>query len=171
MLTAALATKLIRQILVDYNNWPGSESDSSLKIARSKTLDDKILLARDASMRRTAEKTADPSVIGYKAPVRRITTATLDETFLPLVKQTGSECEEQFQLVKADTANITTLEPLIERVEFLVQLYSAFSQLEDVKVSYVIDGDMTSDPYTGFFITGTSSDGETVIAQTLLVQT
>jgi|JFJP01.1.fsa_nt_gi hypothetical protein len=172
MLTAVLAVKLIRQILVDYNSWPGSESDSALKISRAKTLDEKAILSRDAGMRRLAEKNADPTAKGYKPPVRRVTEATLVETFLPLVKSTGTECESQFQLVKTDVASITTLEPLIEKTEFLVQLYSAFTELLNPKVFYVLDGDaQISDPYTGFFITGTSSDGEVIIAQTLLIQT
>ena len=51
MLTAALATKLIRQILVDYNFWPQSESDSPLKVTRSRiVLDDKAILFRDAAI-------------------------------------------------------------------------------------------------------------------------
>ena len=68
MLTAALAAKLIRQILVDYNFWPTSESDSPLKVTRSKTvLTDVAILARDASMRRTAVGDVTPS---YKPPFR-----------------------------------------------------------------------------------------------------
>lgn len=171
MLTAALATKLIRQILVDYNYWQGSESDSPLKIARSKSLDEKTLLARDASMRRNAEKIAVPTTTGYKPPVRRIDVQTLDEVFLPLVKQAGTECEEQFALLKSGQAAIESMQPCIEKFEFLVQLYSAFKQLDDSKINYVIDGEGTSDPYTGFFITGKTTDGEFIIAQTLLVQT
>ncbi len=70
MLTAALAAKLIRQILVDYNFWPESEFDSPLRVVRSKTaLTDAAILSRDASMRKTAVGDVTPA---YKAPDRRI---------------------------------------------------------------------------------------------------
>jgi hypothetical protein len=55
-----------------------------------------------------------------------------------------------------------------EAVEYYVQLYSAFGQLKEPKVCYVED---TSDPYTGLFIVGCATDGETVYAQALLTQT
>ncbi len=169
MLTAVLATKLIRQILVDYNYWPESESDSPLKIARSKNvLTDAAILGRDANMRRAAVKEADPMATSYKAPDRRIECKTLDQTFKPLAIRALLEVQTAAQDVSTEMAELQTLERPIEESEFLVQLYSAFKQLVNPKVCYVTDG---SDPYTGFFITGETSDGEVVIAQTLLVQT
>lgn len=168
MLTAVLAVKLIRQILVDYNSWPQSESDSPLKVFRSKTFDDKVILSRDAAMRRAQEKVVNPTATGYKPPERRIETQSLTEGLRPLIIQAGNECEARFQLVKNNTASVTTLESPIQVVECLVQLFNAFSELRDAKISYVIDA---TDPYTGLFISGTSSDGEVIIAQTLLVQT
>ncbi|MEG3840487.1 hypothetical protein [Microcoleus sp. herbarium14] len=170
MLTAALATKLIRQILVDYNYWPQSESDSPLKIARSKTvLTDAAIFSRDASMRRTAVGDVTPP---YKAPERRIECKTLDQTFKPLVASALTEVQAMAISVQSGMVELETLEMPIEQSEFLVQLYSAFNQLANPKVCYVVDGNnMASDPYTGLFITGETSDGEMIVAQTLLVQT
>ena len=170
MLTAALATKLIRQIFVDYNFWPTSESDSPLRVARSKTaLTDAAILSRDASMRRTAVGDVTPS---YKAPERRIECKTLDQTFKPLVASALTEVQAMAMNVQSGVVGLEMLEMPIEQSEFLVQLYSAFKQLANHKVCYVVDGNnVASDPYTGLFITGESSDGEVIIAQTLLVQT
>jgi hypothetical protein len=170
MLTAALATKLIRQILVDYNFWPTSESDSPLRVARSKTaLTDAAILSRDASMRRTAVGDVTPS---YKAPERRIECKTLDQTFKPLVASALTEVQAMAMNVQSGVVGLEMLEMPIEQSEFLVQLYSAFKQLANHKVCYVVDGNnVASDPYTGLFITGESSDGEVIVAQTLLVQT
>ena len=170
MLTAALATKLIRQILVDYNFWPTSESDSPLRVVRSKTvLTDAAILSRDASMRRTAVGDVTPP---YKAPERRIECKTLDQTFKPLVASALTEVQTVALSVQSGTAELETLEMPIEQSEFLVQLYSAFKQLANHKVCYVVDGTNTSsDAYTGLFITGETSDGEVIVAQTLLVQT
>ncbi len=170
MLTAALATKLIRQILVDYNFWPQSESDSPLKIARSKTvLSDAAILSRDAAMRKTAVGDVTPA---YKPPERRIECKTLDQTFKPLVASALTVVQTTALSVQAGSTGLETLEMPIEQSEFLVQIYSAFKQLANPKVCYVVDGNQTSsDAYTGFFITGETSDGEVIVAQTLLVQT
>ena len=169
MLTVALATKLIRQIVVDYNAFPQSESDSPLAIARSKTLDDKAILARDASMRKKAVGEKTPP---YKVPDRRIEVKTLDQVFKPLVATSLTEVQTVATAIQAGRGELELLEKPIEQSEFLVQLYTAFKQLGKTKVSYVVDGTNTSsDPYTGLFITGESSDGEVIIAQTLLVQT
>ena len=170
MLTAALAAKLIRQILVDYNFWPQSESDSPLKVARSKTvLTDTAILARDAAMRRIAVGDVTPP---YKPPERRIECKTLDQTFKPLVAQSLTTVQATAMNVQSGVVGLEMLEMPIEQSEFLVQLYSAFKQLANHKVCYVVDGTNTSsDAYTGLFITGETSDGEVIVAQTLLVQT
>ncbi len=170
MLTAALAAKLIRQILVDYNFWPQSESDSPLKVARSKTvLTDTAILARDAAMRRIAVGDVTPP---YKPPERRIECKTLDQTFKPLVAQSLTTVQATAMNVQSGVVGLEMLEMPIEQSEFLVQLYSAFKQLANHKVCYVVDGNAdSSDVYTGLFITGESSDGEVIVAQTLLVQT
>ncbi|MDQ2096776.1 MAG: hypothetical protein QQW96_03915 [Tychonema bourrellyi B0820] len=171
MLTAALATKLIRQILGDYNYWPESESDSPLKVVRSKTaLDEKAILSRDASMRRAAVQDSAPAT-AYKPPVRTVQVKTLDQVLKPLVRSTLAEIQAQAPAFEAGTG-LDAMQKLIEKCEYFVQLYSAFKQLANPKISYVVDGNNTSsDPYTGFFISGESTDGEVVIAQTLLVQT
>lgn len=175
MLTAALVTKLIRQILVDYNTFPQSESDSPLKIARyrnapeaGKTFNDKAILSRDASMR----KKAVGEIPSYKVPERRIEVKTLDEVFKPLVATALTQVQTVGTAVQSGRGELGLLQKPIEQSEFLVQLYTAFKQLANSKVSYVVDGTNTStDAFTGLFITGESSDGEIIIAQTLLVQT
>ena len=173
MLTAVLATKLIRQILVDYNYWPESESDSPLKIARSKTaLTETVALSRDAAMRKAAVKTVTPAVTGYKPPERRVEFKMLDDVFKPMISRALQEVHAAAQAVNTSSVEISTLEMPIEAAEFYVQLHGAFNQLSNPKVCYIYDGDSTSsDPYTGFFISGETSDGETIIAQTLLTQT
>lgn len=170
MLTAALAAKLIRQILVDYNFWPESESDSPLRVLRAKTpLDDKAILSRDASMRRTAVGDVTPP---YKPPERRIECKTIEQTFKPLVMMALDEVQTAATSVSGGTQGLEILEAPIEQAEFLVQLYSAFKQLANTKVCYVVDGNATSsDAYTGLFITGETTDGEVIVVQTLLVQT
>lgn len=175
MLTAVLGSKLIRAILTDYNFWPESEGDSPLKIARSKTaLDEKAFLSRDASMRRAALKALDPAMLTYKPPARTLTVKTLDEVFKPLAAAALLEVQTGTQAVQDMTAGLETLEIPIEKSEFYVQLYSAFKLLANPKVTYVSDDAATlttPDAYTGFFISGETTDGEVIIAQALLVQT
>ncbi|MGL4503869.1 MAG: hypothetical protein ACRCU2_32710, partial [Planktothrix sp.] len=58
-----------------------------------------------------------------------------------------------------------------ESSEYYIQLYSLFKLLDTPRVLYVEDTGTSPDPYTGLFITGLSSDGETIYAQALLTQT
>jgi len=128
-------------------------------------------------MPRAAAREADPDT-SYKPPDRRVECKTLDRTFMPLATSALLEVQTEATSVKTGMAGLGTLEmPMAyrpasyEKSEFLVQLYSAFQELTNPKVCYVVDGDnMNSDPYTGLFITGESSDGETIIAQALLIQ-
>lgn len=165
ILTGAIATKLLKSVVSDYNYWGESESDSPLAIKRSKgTLDEKRILSLDASMRRKAEQTE-----GYKAPDRIVRSETLDRVFNPLTANALLELESKAKAVRDDGAEIETLQMSAEAVEYYVQLYSAFKQLAEPKVCYVEDA--SGDPYTGLFIIGNSADGESVYAQALLTQT
>ncbi len=168
MLTATLAVRLLRQILQDYNYWPESESDSPLKVARSKSvIADKDILARDASMRKAITATA-----GYKVPERRIECKTLDQTFKPLVATSLLQLQTAAEAVKTAGAELGILEVPIEQAEFLIQVYGVFKQLANTKVCYVKDDiKAPDDAYTGLFFTGETSDGEVIVAQTLLTQT
>jgi hypothetical protein len=163
-LTRSLAIKALRETISDYNYWGESESDSPLTVRSSRTpLDERRILSLDASARRSALQTP-----GYKAPERTIRTESLDEIFVPLAMNSLSELQQSSDAVKAKGSGLETLEKPAEAVEFYVQLYSTFKMLGNPKVYYVED---SSDPYTGLFIIGESSDGETVYAQALLTQT
>lgn len=161
-LTGSIAAKLLKLAVGDYNFWGESESDSPLAIKRTKGIvDEKKILSLDASSR----KKAQPDPTGYKPPTRTVTTKTLQEVFAPLVKNAADNLGVEKAL---GAGAIEALLIPAEELEYYVQLYSFFKQLDNPKVCYVED---TSDPYTGMFILGESSDGETVFAQTLLTQT
>ena len=142
-------------------------------VKRSKTpLDDKKVLALDAAARKKAS-----GVTGYKAPERTVRVVDLNSTFTPLVRQALTEFQTGATAVIAG-AGIETLEVSAEASEYYIQLYSLFKLLDTPRVLYVDDIDGSSlpvpinpDPYTGLFITGLSSDGETIYAQALLTQT
>lgn len=158
MITASNAVKVLRETVKDYNYWGTSEGDSPLAIKRAKTLDEKRILSLDASARKKAAQTE-----GYKAPTRNIRTATLDEVFQPL-------CQGSFsQLANIQNQPIENWVNSVEELEYYVEIYSVFKQLTQPKVNYVED--TAGDPYTGLFISGQSSDGEFVLAHTLLIQT
>ncbi|MEG4455908.1 hypothetical protein [Microcoleus sp. N9_A1] len=165
MLTAVLALKLLRSILVDYNYWP-SDGDSPLSVSRHRQkVTEKTILSRDAALRRASEKGSNKSV-PYKPPERRIEIQTLDQTFKPLVIDTLVIVETIVQESEGDLEN---LQLPLEKSEFFIQLYGVFNQLENPKVYYVFDIDnVIFNPYIGLYITGESSDGEVIIAQTLI---
>ncbi|HAO11362.1 MAG TPA: hypothetical protein DCQ51_09380 [Planktothrix sp. UBA8407] len=165
-ITAKLAVATLKDAVSDYNFWGESESDSPLVIKRTKTvLDDKKVLALDASARKKAV-----GVTGYKPPERTVRVVDLATTFTPLVQQALTEFQTGATAVIAG-AGIETLEVTAEASEYYIQLYSLFKLLENPRVLYVEDTGNSPDPYTGLFITGSISDGETIYAQALLIQT
>ncbi len=162
-MTAAISVKTLKQIVLDFNYWGESESDSPLEIKRSRVnFDDKRILSLDGSMRRKQQP-------GSALPAERtIRLETLEEVFKPLVNNAADELEGKIGLFKVGDLSIQELEMPTETLEFYTQLYSAFNALSEPKVYYV---DAPNDPYVGMFITAKSSDGEVVYAQSLLVQT
>ena len=165
-ITAKLAVSTLKDAVSDFNFWGESESDSPLAIKRSKTpLDDKKVLSLDAAARKKAV-----GVEGYKPPERTVRVMGLKETFSPLVQQALTEFQAGATAVIGG-AGIETLEVSVESSEFYIQLYSLFKLLDTPRVLYVEDTGTTPDPYTGLFVTGLSSDGETIYAQALLTQT
>lgn len=165
-ITAKLAAATLRDAVKDFNFWGESESDSPLVIKRTKTpLDDKKVLSLDATARKKAE-----GVEGYKPPERTVRVMDLTETFSPLVQQALLDLQAGAQGVIGG-AGIETLEVTAEASEYYIQLYSLFKLLDNPRVLYVEDTGTTPDPYTGLFITGLSSDNETIYAQALLTQT
>ena len=165
-ITAKLAVSTLKDAVSDFNFWGESESDSPLAIKRSKTpLDDKKVLSLDAAARKKAV-----GVEGYKPPERTVRVMGLKETFSPLVQQALTEFQAGATAVIGG-AGIETLEVTAESSEYYIQLYSLFKLLDTPRVHYVEDTGNSPDPYTGLFITGLSSDGETIYAQALLTQT
>ncbi|HEY9863945.1 MAG TPA: hypothetical protein V6D21_07170 [Candidatus Obscuribacterales bacterium] len=165
-ITAKLAAATLRDAVKDFNFWGESESDSPLAIKRTKSvLDDKKVLSLDASARKKAA-----GVTGYKAPERTVRVMDLETTFTPLVQQALIDLQTGAEGVIAGNG-IETLEVTAEASEYYIQLYSLFKLLENPRVIYVEDTGTDPDPYTGLFITGLSSDNETVYAQALLTQT
>jgi hypothetical protein len=159
--TAPVAVKTLKQIILDYNYWGGSESDSPLDIKRSRTpLDDKRILSLDGSMRRKLKEAVPEG--------RTIQVKTLAEVFKPLTDGAIFELESKISDFKTGEVGIEHLEMSTEAVEFYVQLYSAFNSMTEPKIYYV---DAPIDPYVGVFISGKTSDGETIYAQSLLIQT
>jgi hypothetical protein len=162
-MTAAITVKTLKQVILDYNYWGESESDSPLEIKRSRmTFDDKRILSLDGSMRRKQQP-------GSALPAERaIRTEALAEVFSPLVSSAVDELAEKISSFKAGDLSIEALQAPTESLEFYTQLYSVFGGLSEPKVHYV---DAPNDPYVTMFITGNASDGEVVYAQSLLVQT
>jgi len=106
-----------------------------------------------------------------------ITYQELDQFFQCLIKNALVEVNTtQNQGLMSDAlvapgAVFGILRP-IELVEYLTEIYQIFSQLMNSRVALVSDDNNPSpDAYTGLIIFGESSDGEIIIAQTLLVQT
>lgn len=133
MSTAVLSVKLLRQILVDYNYWPESESDSALKISRSKVaLTNEAIIALDASMRRAAMKEGGATT--YKAAMQ-VEYKTLTEVFNPKIQASISE----ITAANVPGRMVESLVAPVQRLEFLVQLFAAFKQLANTKVAYVRD--------------------------------
>jgi len=170
MPNATFAVKQLRQILQDYNYWSESESDSPLKVTRSKTmLSKEDILSRDAAMRKAI--TANTN---YTIPERTIVWKTLDETFKPLIAQSMLKLVTANEAMEKGFCELEVLEIAIEPLEFLVQIYSVFKELSLAKVAYVFDGKKGRDEgecYTGLFLIGDTDDSEIIVASTLLTQT
>jgi len=122
---------------------------------------DAQILSSDASMRRKIGGT------DYEMPDRTITPKTLLETFSPLVSNSLAEVTSVMESMESSDSGIEDLRMPVEALEYYVQLYSIFASMTNSRVVYV---DAPDDPYVGLFIIGEVT-GESVIAQTLLVQT
>lgn len=168
MLTAALTTKVLKQVLTDYNQWP-SDGDSPLLVRRSKTpVTEQSILTRDASARRASELGSFTGI--YKPPTRTVKKLTLKEVFQPLVLRSIQLTSDFAQEVIGGIAALENLQLPIEISEFYVQVYSLFNQLAENCI-YEVRAEPTPEidnPYIGLYIVGKSSDGEFIIAQTLV---
>lgn len=145
----------LRLIIKDWNYWGQSESDSPLKIGRTKSTIDPLKI--DAKLRKKAELPVPE--------LRTVTTKTLDETFNPLIESSYQELKTVFESITDQ--NYVQIQDLAEPLEYYVQLKNAFLQLTDVSVNYV---DAENDSSVGLIIQGKSGT-ETVYATALLTQT
>jgi hypothetical protein len=164
-LTASQASKLLRDVIKDYNFWGQSESDAPLSIKTSKTpLDDKKILSLDASARkRLGEITIQPvpgKITIQPVLERQIIKKDLEATLKELVMNVLSDIESKS---KGDLAELALP---AQCLEYYTQLSLIFRQLSDVKMILV---DAPNDPNVSLFIIGMASDG-IVYAQSLLVQ-
>jgi hypothetical protein len=166
MLTAAEAAKSLRATIRDYNYWGESESDSPLRISRTKTpinIDRVVVLDK-----RLRARAMELSTREYEAPERNVREEGLETVFTPLIKNSLAEIKSLSDDLDAGTIGVGALVTPAEALEFYAQIYATFQQLEIPTVYYVEDTE--NDPYTGLFIVGKSGE-EYVYASTLLVQT
>jgi hypothetical protein len=166
MVTATEAAKSLRATIKDYNYWGQSESDSPLKISRTKTpIDINRIIVLDERLR---AKVLNLSTRDYDAPERNVRVEQLDTVFTPLVQNALTELKTVSDELDAGNVGIGSLVTPAESLEFYAQIYATFQELETPSVYYVEDTE--NDPYTGLFIVGKSGQ-EYVYASTLLVQT
>lgn len=158
-----LSTKALKAILSDYNYWGQSESDSPLKIRRTRSIvNDARILSYDEAQRKALHG-LEPD---YTVPSgRTIQTKTLQEVFTPLVQNTLAEVATVAESIA--TEGIETLEMSAEALEYYVQLYSAFKEAPTSRVCYVRAPGSVE---TGLFIVGELT-GETIVAQGVLIET
>jgi hypothetical protein len=140
MTTATKTASAIRFILKDYNYWPGSEGDSPLTIRTSATeLTNEKLISIDKSLRRRANE-GDAS---YQLPDP--TKLVMSQKPLPSVFRFLIQDAYSYNLTDAmnsfnsngDIA-LSLLESSVEVMEYLVQLYSAFSALQNPKIWRIV---------------------------------
>ncbi len=166
MITATEAAKSLRATIKDYNYWGQSESDSPLKISRTKTLiDSNKIIVLDERLR---AKALNLSTKDYDAPTRNVRMETLETVFTPLVQNALTEIKTVSDELDTGNVGVGSLVTPAESLEFYAQVYATFQQLETPSVYYVEDTE--NDPYTGLFIVG-KSGGEYIYASTLLIQT
>ncbi len=145
----------LRLIIKDYNYWGQSESDSPLKITRTKSIID--LLNVDSKLRKKADVPIPDS--------RTVISKTLDEAFNPLIENTFNDLKTTFENIT--DGNYVGVQDSIEALEYYVQLKHTFAQLTDTSVNYI---DAENDSSVGLIIQGKSGT-ETVYATALLTQT
>lgn len=130
MATASQIASSIRLALKDINDFPGTTSDSPLKVSTYKGIvDDKKALAIDATYRRRANP--EPS---YQLPIRTIANKTLTEVFDPLVANAVADVTATFTAYQADPAAFPAFETKVEVNEYVAQLYGQFKALSNAKV-------------------------------------
>lgn len=156
-LTNSQASKLLRDVIKDYNFWGQSESDAPLSIKTSKVaLDDKKILSLDASARKKVGEST-PEIL----KARTILTEDFETTFKTLTKAALDTI-----VAKSEPLDVAAIATNAQELEFYTQLYSVFKQLDTPKIVKV---DAPNDANVSLVICGSSSDG-VVYASALLVQ-
>jgi hypothetical protein len=157
MPTASQIASAIRQSLKDINDFPGTASDSPLKISTFKgPVDEKKYLSLDAAFRRLAN-TGNAT---YQLPNRVVSPPkTLAEVFNPLITSAIAAVTTANTDYFADTATFPALEVATENLEYVVQLYGHFKALNNTKV---VEVSTTSEIPKTLVITGETGAGSTL---------
>jgi hypothetical protein len=157
-LTSSQASKLLRDVIKDYNFWGQSESDAPLSIKSAKVaLDDKKILSVDASARKKVGEST-PEIL----KARTILTEDFETTFQTLTIAALNTLTGKV----ASPLDIAGIASNAQELEFYTQLYSVFKQLDTPKIMKV---DAPSDANVTLVICANSSDG-VVYATAHLVQ-
>jgi len=181
MATATQTASAIRNILKDYNYWPGSEGDSPLtiKTTTAPELTNEKLIAIDRSLRRKVNE-GDAS---YQLPDSSrlvITAKELPAVFRFLIQDAFNYnlTDSMNSFTKDGDIAVPSLESSVEVMEYLVQLYSAFSALQNPKVWRILaphrDIPDAYDAQVSMIITGTfisAVETKVIYATTTLYET
>lgn len=182
---ALLRNKIVRD---DGNDFEKTESSFgsplTVRSSVSKTLDDKLYLSLDASLRKSETKkdAEDEGLLptGYVTPATRtIAVETLNValaqrnkmaiadflsdafSIFPDLIPTGGTVEP-----KTPASTLSDLTDAVKSLDFTLDLLNIFNQLDNSKVVYV---DAPNDVYKTVMIIGEATDG-IVVAQSILVQ-
>jgi len=154
MATASQIASAIRLSLKDINDFPGTTSDSPLKISTFKgVMDEKKYLSLDAAYRRKANE----GNTTYQLPTRVVgSPKTLAEVFNPLISSAVSAVSTAKTAYHTDPATFPALEVATENAEYVIQLYGHFKALANTKV---VEVSTTSEVPKTLVITGETGAG------------
>jgi hypothetical protein len=168
MTSASQFTASLRSILKDYNFWPASESDSPLSVKVTKSiLDESKVKALDASLRRRAH--AEDAA--YRIPSQSVRSIPLCSLFRPLIDLAFDNLAAAHFDFESSGSHLASLTLAAQHLEFLLQLFSAFSGLERA-LAWEISAD--SEPTVTLVIAGwmgAGPDFRTIYTTATLVRT
>ncbi|MFM7859514.1 MAG: hypothetical protein ACKO96_48210 [Flammeovirgaceae bacterium] len=190
-LTRKNASALMKKKIVndDRNDFEKTESSFgsplSIRTIESKTVDEKRYLSLDGTLRKKETKISndDDALLptGYVVPTTRtVRIETLSAALAERNKMAVADfLSNAFSIFpdliptggtvasKTPASTLADLTDSVKSLDFTIDLWNIFNQLDNSKVIYV---EAPNDPYVGLFIIGEATDG-LVIAQSILVQT